>query len=128
MPASVSSLTRRLDAVPAVVRDRVEEPPMVVWQILETVPDPRRAQGRRHPLPSVVTLALAAVVAGARSLAASETPETGLRRSRGGRGPRWGITRRPPGSRRSGGSCSPSTRTCSMRCCTPGWPPPRAGP
>ena len=37
---------------------------------LATVPDPRAAQGRRHPLPSILAIAACAVVAGARSLVA----------------------------------------------------------
>ncbi|MFI6151034.1 transposase family protein, partial [Streptomyces sp. NPDC051109] len=37
---------------------------------LATVPDPRRAKGRRHPLAFVLTLAACAVLAGAKSLTA----------------------------------------------------------
>jgi hypothetical protein len=37
---------------------------------LASVPDPRRARGRRHPLVFVLALAACAVLAGARSLAA----------------------------------------------------------
>ncbi|MGW3047749.1 transposase family protein [Kitasatospora sp. NPDC001175] len=37
---------------------------------LATVPDPRRARGRRHPLAFVLALAACAVLAGAKSLTA----------------------------------------------------------
>jgi hypothetical protein len=37
---------------------------------LATIPDPRRPQGRRHHLVTILAIAAAAVVAGARSLAA----------------------------------------------------------
>lgn len=39
-------------------------------QVLKSVPDPRRRRGLRHALPGIVAVALAAVVAGARSYAA----------------------------------------------------------
>jgi hypothetical protein len=42
--------------------------PVVVWQVLETVPDPRRSRGRRHALATVV--ALGAMLAGAQLLSA----------------------------------------------------------
>jgi DDE_Tnp_1-associated len=37
---------------------------------LAAVPDPRAARGRRHPLVAILAMAAAAVLAGARSLAA----------------------------------------------------------
>lgn len=39
-----------------------------LWDVFEEVPDPRDAQGRRHPLPAVLTLAVVAMLSGARSL------------------------------------------------------------
>jgi len=39
-------------------------------QVLKLVPDPRARRGIRHGLPGIVAVALAAVVAGARSFAA----------------------------------------------------------
>ena len=35
---------------------------------LATVPDPRSPQGKRHPLPAILTLAVCAMLSGARSL------------------------------------------------------------
>jgi predicted transposase YbfD/YdcC len=66
----------------------------MVWQVLDTVPDPRRARGKRHPLATVIALALGAVLAGATSLAAigdwaGDVPWWSWQR--------WRITRRPPG-------------------------------
>jgi hypothetical protein len=39
-----------------------------LWEVFREVPDPRDAQGRRHPLPAVLTLATVAMLSGARSL------------------------------------------------------------
>lgn len=39
-----------------------------LWEALERVPDPRGAQGRRHPLPAILALATVAMLSGARSL------------------------------------------------------------
>jgi predicted transposase YbfD/YdcC len=66
----------------------------MVWRVLETVPDPRRARGRRHGLATVLALALGAVLAGATSLAAigdwaADVPRWSWSR--------WRISRRPPG-------------------------------
>jgi predicted transposase YbfD/YdcC len=42
----------------------------VLWELLASVPDPRRPRGIRHGLPGVLAVGIAAVVAGARSFAA----------------------------------------------------------
>jgi hypothetical protein len=39
-----------------------------LWEAFAGVPDPRDAQGRRHPLPAILTLASVAILSGARSL------------------------------------------------------------
>ena len=43
---------------------------ITLLQALGSVPDPRKARGRRHSLPSILLLAVGAVLAGARSYAA----------------------------------------------------------
>lgn len=39
-----------------------------LWEAFAGVPDPRDSQGRRHPLPAILTLASVAILSGARSL------------------------------------------------------------
>ena len=39
-----------------------------LWECLASVPDPRGARGKRHPLQAVLTLASAAILSGSRSL------------------------------------------------------------
>src|SRR6266511_847122 len=70
LPAAASSLippvlTQRRDAAPL----GLDECPGPLER-LAVVPDPRDRRGRRHPLVSVLALAAAAVLAGARSLTA----------------------------------------------------------
>ena len=73
MPASSSSPSALLDAV-----DEAGLPPeslgaaesIGLLQALSAVPDPRQARGRRRGLPSILLLAVGAVLAGARSYAA----------------------------------------------------------
>jgi len=39
-----------------------------LWEAFEQVPDPRDAQGRRHPLPAILALTAVAILSGSRSL------------------------------------------------------------
>ncbi|GEM_PF-4711452 len=70
MPAPVPSLI----PTAATVRERIGEAdpqvPMVLWQVLSTITDPRARRGRRHDLATVLVLSLAAVLSGACCLAA----------------------------------------------------------
>ena len=72
MPATPSSLiptalTHLVQADRGQLQDAVA-PDLLAY--LATVPDPRAARGRRHPLVAILALAAAAVLAGARSIAA----------------------------------------------------------
>lgn len=94
MPASVSSLLRVADRIRDHRQTTADDLPLVVCQVLDTLPDLRRPRGRRHRLATVLALALGAVLAGARSLAAigdwaADVPVWSW--------DRWGITRRPSG-------------------------------
>ncbi|MCH7595333.1 MAG: transposase family protein, partial [Planctomycetes bacterium] len=48
--------------------DRVMLKSVSLFEALGKVPDPRGGQGRRHPLPAILTLAAVAMLSGARSL------------------------------------------------------------
>lgn len=48
------------------------EPVTTLWYFLHTIPDPRRAQGRRHNLPTVLLLTLLALCSGHNSYQAME--------------------------------------------------------
>jgi len=87
--------------------------------VLSTLGDPRGRRGRRHELATVLIVALAGVVAGARSLAGiagwgSDLPRWAWPRGSGSLGDRraW---------RPSAGCCCWWTRTCWTPCCMPGW-------
>jgi predicted transposase YbfD/YdcC len=74
IPAALAHLTQ---TDPLQLQD-TEAPHLLVY--LAAVPDPRAARGRRHPLVAILGLAAAAVLAGARSIAAiaewaAETPQ-----------------------------------------------------
>ncbi|GGW86396.1 transposase family protein [Streptomyces caelestis] len=62
IPAGLSQL--------AIVRPAEPEDRPGLLVCLAAVPDPRRAEGRRHPLAFILALAACAVLAGAKSLAA----------------------------------------------------------
>ncbi|MEI2778501.1 MAG: ISAs1 family transposase [Tetrasphaera sp.] len=93
MPALVSSLIPSADALHEGQVCAGQVVPVAVWEVLTTLPDPRSARGRRHSLATVVVIAIAAVLAGQRSLAAiaqwaGDLPVWV--------GPRLGITRGVP--------------------------------
>jgi DDE_Tnp_1-associated len=70
VPASASSplaaVTHRLDAPAALAPERCRD----LLGYLAQIADPRHRRGRRHALGAVLAVAVAAVLAGARSLAA----------------------------------------------------------
>lgn len=66
MPASTSSFIATLDGYERLTDTEVVE----LWSVLSTVPDPRDRRGVRHAFATVLTLAVAAVLAGSRSVAA----------------------------------------------------------
>lgn len=93
MPASASSLIQVADQIRRVLDPGSDDLPLGVWQVLDTLPDPRWRRGRRHSLATVLALALGAVLAGATSLAAIGDWATDV--------PAWSwswwrIARRPP--------------------------------
>jgi predicted transposase YbfD/YdcC len=74
IPAALTQLTH---TNPRQLKD-TEAPHLLAY--LASVPDPRAARGRRHPLVAILALAAAAVLAGARSIAAiaewaADTPQ-----------------------------------------------------
>jgi predicted transposase YbfD/YdcC len=74
IPAALTQLTH---ADPRQLQD-AEAPHLLAY--LAAVPDPRAARGRRHPLAAILAMAAAAVLAGARSIAAiaewaADTPQ-----------------------------------------------------
>lgn len=93
MPASVSSLIPTAAALGECAGVADPDVPVAVWQVLSTVADPRGRRGRRHELATVLVVALSAVIAGARSLAAIADWAADLPRWSW---PRLGITRRAP--------------------------------
>ncbi|CCH79216.1 transposase (fragment) [Nostocoides japonicum T1-X7] len=99
VPAPVSSLIPVADALTAGDVRPGQDVPVAVWQVLSTVEDPRRRRGRRHRLATVLVVALAAVLAGQRSLAGIAEWAADL--------PRWARPRlgvRPELHRSSGSS------------------------
>lgn len=93
MPAPVSLLIPAVEALPPGRLRPAVGLPVAAWQVLSTLPDPRGRRGRRHELATVLAVALAAVLAGAKSLAgiadwAGDQPGWVLARV--------GVRRRPP--------------------------------
>lgn len=70
MPASVSSPVARIAAHRVSAGDRAPEPPAGLWASLAALPDPRDRRGRWHALAALLTVAVCAVLAGARSFTA----------------------------------------------------------
>ncbi len=93
VPAPVSSLIPVAEALRARQVMAGQDVPVAVWDVLTTLEDLRQRRGRRHELATVLVVAVAAVVAGSRSVAgiagwAADLPHWAR--------PRLGIGRRPP--------------------------------
>lgn len=93
MPAPVSSLIPVAEALRTCPGPAGHDVPVAVWDVLSTITDERDPRGRRHELATVLVVAVAAVLAGARSLAgiagwAADLPRWAR--------PRLGIGRRAP--------------------------------
>ena len=69
MPAPVSSLIPLADALAGRDFHPGQDVPVQVWGVLSTIADHRCRRGRRHELATVLVVAVAGVLAGARSLA-----------------------------------------------------------
>lgn len=70
MPAFVSSFIPAACGTPDRRERRERDGVIELWQVLSTLADPRDRRGVRHDLATVLTLAVAAVAAGARSVVA----------------------------------------------------------
>lgn len=86
MPAPESSLICATDAIPSGQVNPGRDVPVAVWEVLSTITDVRDRRGLRHDLATVLVLAVGAVVAGARTLAAiagwaADLPAWAARRS-----------------------------------------------
>lgn len=93
MPAPVSCLIPTARAVRRARSGDDRDLPVAVWDVLSTLDDPRGRRGRRHELATVLVVSLAAVLAGATTLAAiagwaADQPRWTLRRI--------GVRRDPP--------------------------------
>ena len=93
MPAPVSSLIPTAQALRQGRPGDDRDLPVAVWDVLSTVDDPRGRRGRRHELATVLVVSLAAVLAGATTLAgiagwAADQPRWALGRV--------GVRRAPP--------------------------------
>ena len=93
MPASVSSFIPAPGGTPSLDVRREQGDVIELWQVLSTLTDPRDRRGVRHDLATVLTLAVAAVAAGARSLVAIAGWASDLPRPYW---PRFGVARATP--------------------------------
>lgn len=93
MPAAVSCLIPAAGVLAWRDVRAGQEVSALVWEVLSTVEDHRAPRGRRHELATLLLMALAAVLAGARTISgiagwAADLPRWAR--------PRFGIRRRPP--------------------------------